>query len=135
MLYLYFQESKSENSQDNGVVSLESILGSTELADALSSADRYFPIRNSVENCYTIASKPSLASSRVKDGNASEECKPLINGKNDIERSENFSEHQENKIEECLDHPSYREPLTWNTEDLDAPKSEFDMGFFTTLST
>lgn len=92
------QEQKSENGQDNGIVIVESIAASTELEDALPSAER------------------------VKDANASEENKPLLNGKNDTVRSEQFSEHQENEIDECSDYPSSREHLTWKTEDLDAPK-------------
>ena len=42
VIYLIFQESKSDNSQDNNIIIVERVAGSTQLEDASSSADWYF---------------------------------------------------------------------------------------------
>jgi len=60
---------------------------------------------------------------RNKDVNGPEECKPLLNGNNDTEGSEIFSEYHENGKDETADHISSTEPVTWKIEDLEAPKS------------
>lgn len=86
------QDSKSENGQDNSIVIVERVGGTTLSADALSSAQR------------------------GKGINGLEECRPLL------KESGNFSENRENGKAEDGETPSSREIFTWEVEELDAPK-------------
>ncbi|ONK56329.1 uncharacterized protein A4U43_C10F6890 [Asparagus officinalis] len=90
------QESKSENNQDNDIVVVERVTGSTEFIDASSSAER------------------------TKDANASEKCKLLLNGNSESKASENFQENQENGKHANSDNPPSSEPSI--CEELDAPE-------------
>ncbi|XP_019705250.1 protein VASCULAR ASSOCIATED DEATH 1, chloroplastic isoform X2 [Elaeis guineensis] len=93
------QDTKSDSSsQDSGIVKLEELRGSKQLADA------------------------SLSSDENKDADISEEHKPLPNGKNDISMSIKLLEVQESIGEENAGHSSPRNPITWKLEDVDAPK-------------
>lgn len=64
MIALYFQGQKSENSDDNGIVIVERITGSTELADALPSAEH---LENEIDECSDYRSSREPLTSKSED--------------------------------------------------------------------
>lgn len=84
--------------------------------DATTQDNALVTLESSRESNHSSDFSPSL--DRNKDSNILEECKPLLNGSNDIGIAEKLPEVTENGEGSLF----RGEPLNWQPEDVDAPK-------------